>query len=133
MEPSYPEMALFTDMIDLRSRIEELAPLTPSATPRQKGYRDFLQALLKTLPDSIPGQDDHSDSSRDPDDAGGAGQVAQNDDLNLLVRICPVWLNTPSHRVTGSKEEDDRRTQGRKREQSRRQNRRILLHAAYFS
>lgn len=102
MDDQYPEMALFTDFIELRTRIEDLPPLPPSATPRQQGYRDFLQDLL-TLPSSIP---DQEEPSSDSDDA------TQNDDLNLLVSVRPQRLFRSSHWLQGSTPEDTSATQG---------------------
>jgi hypothetical protein len=78
MDRQPPEMELIMDCMHLRTRIEELPPLSPSATPRQQGYRDILQDVLSTLPSSIPGEENPTSDS-DSDDAG------QDDGLNLLV------------------------------------------------
>ena len=58
MAESYPEFELFTNILAIRTQIEELGPLTPSATPRQRSFREYLETLSATLPVSIPGPDD---------------------------------------------------------------------------
>jgi hypothetical protein len=73
---TYPEVALFTDAMQLQARIAELPPLTPCTAPSQREYRRRLLELLRALPDLIPGSEDQSSSSSDSDES-----------LNLLVHI----------------------------------------------
>jgi hypothetical protein len=95
MERNYPEIALLTEVINLRSRMEELAP---SATPRQRSFRDSLRMLAQTLHRSIPGHDLHSSSPRAPEEGDGTAQVEQEDSLNVLVCIHLVTLSPCRHR-----------------------------------